>query len=364
MQKLIEQFDFEWNHSSDSRNAPPEISDERATLLFLIDTYNKHLLEIEGHPVRKVREVLDGFAKELLASDKESMERVLFRFRQFFSSYRIDEFTYIQRTFEDFRAIVWDFVDQLSEDLDFEKSGDQEVRENLEELKEAVEANSINSLKTKSREFIDFYTEYQTRKDAHRDKRLNSIKKNLTSVQKKLVEANNSMRLDHLTGAHNRKSFDESIQQLWNMAKISKSPCSLIVLDIDHFKKINDTYGHDVGDFIIQQCVRLLQQNFNRGNDLVARVGGEEFAVILPDDGTEQAVQKAEEAMKKIRNEVFIQGGAQIKFTVSMGIAQMHPEETVEEWVKRADSALYTSKNSGRNRYTVADGKPNVNQVA
>ena len=362
--KLIEQFDFEWPPTTDSEASPRELSEDRATLLFLIDTYNKHLLEIEGHPVRKVRETLDNFAKQMLHPVDDKAERILFRFRQFFSSYRIDEYTYVQKTFEDFRSIVWDFVDQLGEDLDHERAGDQEVLENLEQLKEAVEANSIEKVRTQSRLFIDFYTEYQTRKDERRSERMKSMTENLSSVQKKLADANNSIRLDHLTSAYNRKSFDEHLQQCVNVRKLSGSETSLIVLDIDHFKRVNDTHGHAVGDFVIQQCVRLLKEVFNQESHFVARIGGEEFAVVLQGHSTDATVMQVEAAMKKIRNEVFIVEQAQIKFTVSMGIAQLTESESADAWYKRADTALYESKNTGRNKYTVADNTGNIGKVA
>src|SRR5690606_15502202 len=103
----------------------------------------------------------------------------LFRFRQFFASYRIDEYAFVQQTFDDFRGIIWDFVDQLAEELAYQQAEDNEIKSNLEQLKEAVEANSIEALRTKSRHFIDAYMEFQTKRDSRRTKRMESIKKNL-----------------------------------------------------------------------------------------------------------------------------------------------------------------------------------------
>lgn len=365
MQKLIEQFDFEVENPENSSLPTQEVSDERATLLFLIDTYNKHLLEIESHPVRKVRETLDNFAKELLQPGKPNADRVLFRFRQFFSSYRIDEYAYMQKTFEEFRSILWDFVEQLGEDINYEKNADREVLENLVELKEAVEANSIDDLRTQSRQFIDFYTEYQVRKDEHRNERLENIKRNLTTVKKQLSEANNSARLDHLTSAHNRKSFDEHAQQQWNFFQISKSSTSMIILDIDHFKRVNDTYGHATGDYVIQECVNVLQKHFSRENDFVARIGGEEFAVILSETSMDKAFTIAEEARKQIQGDTLVHEGVEIRFTVSMGISQLKEGKDVTHWMKEADEALYESKHTGRNRITMwSEDMKTVEKVA
>ncbi len=354
--KLLQQLDitFPKEVGSKAPHGLPVISEDKATLIYMIDVYNKHLFEVEKHSIRKVREKLDSMAKALVNPDPKQTENTLFEIRQFFSSYRIDEYSYVQNTFDDFKRIVWDFADQLSEDLQFENSKEQHLATNLKDLKEAVEANSIETLRLKSREFINSYVEYQTQKNELRNKRIVSTKKNLDTVKKQLLEANNSLNIDHLTSASNRKSFDEYLKKIVQMNKISSGNVSIIMLDIDFFKKINDAYGHDIGDFILKECVRTLKHVFNKENEMVARIGGEEFVVVLPNHSIEHAVARAEEAQKIIRNESFIQGSIDIRFTVSMGLAQLFENETISDWLKRADLALYQSKNSGRNKYTIA----------
>lgn len=357
MQKLVDQLDLDWN-ATDGRPGPasgaPDFSEEKATLLYIIDAYSKHLIETDATPARKIRETLDDFAKEIIQADAAKLEKVLFRFRQYFNSHRIEEYSYVQKTFDDFRGIVWDFVDQLSEDLAFEHESDGEIREHLVQLKEAVEANSIETLKVQSRQFIDSYTEYQTKKERRRSKRMDSFKKNLDSMKKQLSEAHSSLRLDHLTQAFNRKSFEEQAKNAWNLRALYEKPVSLIALDIDHFKRINDTYGHAMGDFILQECVKMLKEIFTREVDCVARIGGEEFVVLLPDHQADHAVKRAEQALQRIRSEIFVKEDLKLQFTVSMGIAELLPGETVEDWMKRADQALYDSKHGGRNRWTLA----------
>ncbi len=357
MQKLVDQLDIEWKGPADENHAQPNsaFSEEKATLLFLIDAYSKHLIETDASPTRRVRETLDEFSKEIIQTDSDKLEKVLFRFRQYFNSHRIEEYSYVQKTFDDFRGIVWDFVDQLSEDLANEIESDSEIRESLFQLKDAVEANSIEALKTQSRNFIDSYTEHQTKKDRRRTARIDHVKKNLDSLKKQLSEANSSLRQDHLTKAFNRKSFEEQAKNLWNMHSLYGKNASLLMIDIDHFKKINDTYGHPMGDFILVECVKMLKECFNREVDCVARVGGEEFAILLPDFQAGQAALKADAAMQKIRSEVFVNEDSKLQFTVSMGIAELQTNESVEVWIKRADQALYFSKTTGRNRFTLAD---------
>lgn len=364
IQKLVDQLGFD-RTSDFGKKKKVEISEDRATLIYMLDVYSKHLNEIENHPVRKVRESFDELARELVdPASKADPEKLLFRVRQFFSSYRIDEYTYVRKTFEDFKSILWDFVEQLADDSRFEQVADKEVKASLKDLREAVESESIDILRTKSREFIDSYIEYTSKRDERRVRRMNSIKKNLDSVKKKLVEADRSMRTDHLTGAYNRRSFDEHVKQQMGLSDVTGSAVTLCMMDIDFFKKINDTHGHDIGDFVLKECVRILQDIFSKDSDFVARIGGEEFAIILQGHNLEKAIERVARTFERIRKEVFIHASTEIRFTVSMGVAQYEIGENSDQWIKRADQALYDSKNGGRNRWTVAPSGHAVKRVA
>ena len=360
--KLISQLDYDWGTTDKSGKSRVKLTEDRATILFLMDVYNKNLIEVEGQSIRKVRETLDAFAKELVTSEKP--EDVLFRFRQFFASYRVAEYSYMRKTFEDFKGIIWNFVEQLSEESRIEETEDRAIASSLEQLKEAVESDSIDELRAKSRDFISTYVDRHTKKASRRTKHMRSVKKNLEFVRKQLSEADRTMRVDHLTDAFNRRSFDEAMKQQLSLFNLSKAPVSLIIMDIDFFKKINDTYGHDIGDFVLKECVRTLKSVYSREDDFVARIGGEEFAVILPSHTVDHAVVRAEDAMNRIRKEVYVQDGKELRFTVSMGIAQLQDGETTDQWIKRADSALYESKHGGRNRYTIAQPATGLNRVA
>lgn len=363
--KLMQQLDvIENNEDSDNELMLPQISDEKATLLFIIDIYNKHLFDMDKHSVRKVRGKLDELAKQLLNPDEKVTENTLFEIRQFFSSYRIDECSYIQNTFDDFKRIVWDFADNLSEDLRFENSREKKLAINLNELKEAVEANSIDTLRLKSREFINAYVEYQAQKNDLRDRRISSTRKNLEDVKMQLIEAHQNLQLDHLTGANNRKSFDDYTRKLTQEQTEQQPPSSMILMDIDYFKKINDTYGHDVGDVVLKECVKTLKEAFPGEDEMVARIGGEEFIVVLPEHGLKAAARRAQEAMSLIRNAIVAAGHHTIQYTVSMGIAELQTNEDSSLWLKRCDTALYQSKNGGRNRYTLAPSQLPLDSVA
>lgn len=331
-----------------------DLGDERATLLYILDVYNKHLFEVEKTPLRSVRDKLDGFAKSLIQAQPHELEKILFELRQFFSSYRLDEFTYVQTTFDDFKKIIWEFADQLGEDQQIEKKQDQALAIKLKDLREAVEANSIDQLRAHAKSFINTYVTLQTQKMENKEKRLGKVRKNLNTMKKKLLSTQKELTTDHLTGSYNRKFFEEMAKTFFEYFQNNSTPVSMIIVDIDFFKKINDSYGHDIGDFVLKECSALLRKVFNREDDVVARIGGEEFVILLPSFDSNAALVKAEECMAQIRKEVFVHGALEIRFTASMGISQLMAGEGISEWFKRADQALYESKNSGRNRVTIS----------
>lgn len=159
---------------------------------------------------------------------------------------------------------------------------------------------------------------------------------------------------DSLTGLANRKMFDETLKRRLAEAAEQPGPVCLLLADIDHFKRFNDTWGHQTGDQIIRFVASSLQKNANH-NHLVARYGGEEFAVMMPGTDLKMATQLAENlrAMiekKKLRRKSTNEDLGVI--TISIGLALYRPKETPHSLIERADACLYASKRGGRNRVT------------
>lgn len=164
---------------------------------------------------------------------------------------------------------------------------------------------------------------------------------------------------DGLTGIANRRCFDETLRKEWEQARRTGHPLSLLLLDVDHFKRYNDSYGHPAGDECLQRVAAMVAKQI-RVYDLAARYGGEEFAVILP----QQSLAGAGAVAERIR--AAVEGGAPAegKATVSIGAATFTGEEPAspEALLARADAALYRAKRAGRNR-VVLDGEPGASQI-
>jgi two-component system, cell cycle response regulator len=165
----------------------------------------------------------------------------------------------------------------------------------------------------------------------------------------------NSLELavtDQLTGLHNRRYLDSQIGPLFEQSVLRARPLSLLVLDLDKFKLVNDTYGHDVGDEVLKEFAFRVQ-SCTRGIDIVARMGGEEVVIVLPDTALDAAQAVAERIRVKVHEAPFeVQRGAgRIPVTVSIGAASRRPADaTAQDLFKRADEALYKAKDTGRNR--------------
>lgn len=158
---------------------------------------------------------------------------------------------------------------------------------------------------------------------------------------------------DELTGLYNRRAFFELGKQLFKQAKRYQQRISVMMIDIDHFKNINDNHGHAVGDTVLKAFGGLLQ-NSVREADILARIGGEEFAVILPQTGIEEASNLAERIRERIEAEVLKHDALQIKITASFGIAScMAESDDLDRMLTKADDALYIAKKKGRNQVKI-----------
>jgi diguanylate cyclase (GGDEF)-like protein len=163
---------------------------------------------------------------------------------------------------------------------------------------------------------------------------------------------------DTLTGLYNRRYFEERFGVDAQKAFYGGTPLSLVMVDIDLFKKVNDTFGHTEGDRVLCQISSLLKSSV-RKKDTVARYGGEEFILILPEAGLEQSFVIAERIRRLVESTRFEVAGAQVNLTLSMGISNFpsHRAKSKEELVKMADQALYDAKRGGRNRVCIFTGK-------
>lgn len=158
---------------------------------------------------------------------------------------------------------------------------------------------------------------------------------------------------DALTGMQNRRYFDDALKEYLGEFKRINKPIGLLVLDLDHFKMVNDTHGHDVGDEVLRQVSSCLK-NFTRYHDIAARLGGEEFAVVAPNLDRDGLVKLAERIRRAVADLIIQSGNVRLKVTTSVGVAVWDGQEGVDSFYRRADRMLYQAKSQGRNRVAAA----------
>ncbi|EYE89408.1 hypothetical protein Q428_02665 [Fervidicella metallireducens AeB] len=172
-------------------------------------------------------------------------------------------------------------------------------------------------------------------------------------LQKVLKKTKKLAMFDYLTNVNNRRAFYKRAYEEINRLKRSQGTFSAILIDIDDFKKINDTFGHDVGDEVIKDIARTLKKGIRR-YDILARMGGEEFIIILPNTGIENTYARGEELRKAIeKRRIYIkEKDININYTASIGIATLRKTDNynLDKVIKRADNALYNAKKLGKNR--------------
>jgi len=184
------------------------------------------------------------------------------------------------------------------------------------------------------------------------EQKLEASRDDIASLQRDLDDVRRESLLDPLTKIANRKSFDEGMDEAIAEASANDAPLCLMIIDIDHFKNFNDTYGHQTGDQVLRLVAMTLKSNI-KGKDLAARYGGEEFVAILPSTDMEGAVIVAENIRRAIQAKELLKRSTNEKLgriTASFGVAAYRPGDTPAMLIERADRCLYAAKHAGRNR--------------
>ncbi len=169
-----------------------------------------------------------------------------------------------------------------------------------------------------------------------------------------LADARDAANRDFLTGALSRQGFEALARRHVGRVQRHAGPLALLILDLDHFKRINDTLGHAAGDAVLRAFVQMAQAQL-RPTDVLGRIGGEEFALLLPDTDSSSAMHLAERLRKAAAAHVVTAGAQSCSYSISGGVAAWHPGESFDRLSARADRALYDAKHQGRNRICVAD---------
>jgi len=285
---------------------------------------------------------------ESITSRNEELEKFIvdtMRYLHETEEHVISEVNSIQETYNENK----EFAQNLSMNMERINQDFDEVKD-LETLKKEVMGTigNINKCIDEKSELDMQQLKDKENKLKSLGSRINDITKEADEMKKKAEKLEQESLLDELTGINNRKAYDDKVTETIAGHKRYNVPSSLMLCDIDHFKIINDTYGHIVGDLVLKKFVALVNEKL-RATDFLARYGGEEFTIILPHIPLDKAKAAAESVRAYINKSVFSYKENEVLLTVSIGVSTFMKDDTASSVFERADRALYLAKHSGRN---------------
>jgi diguanylate cyclase (GGDEF)-like protein len=268
----------------------------------------------------------------------------------FYRDRRRSEQSFVNSRLGAFKGVIWELVEGLRVLSQSGSSTEATIQESLRQLERAVETESFERVRVAFARAVGDINSALRRRRAELDAQLHRMSSRMDSMREDLLSARRATELDPLTGLYNRGAFDDALRRYVDLAALSRQPLALMMIDLDHFKSINDVHGHQSGDQVIVAAAHTLTRTLLRKDDFVARYGGEEYAAILLDTGVEHAAPLAERLRVRMTELGIAAAGKPVAVTCSIGFAVLRAEDTPETLLARADAALYRAKAAGRDR--------------
>jgi diguanylate cyclase len=260
-----------------------------------------------------------------------------------------------------------DHIQGRRETLRLRSSMDQSVEAMQNEIKQGTEIDqlksvlgqNLNTIKHSLKEFVEsdnLRFEHAEQRNQHLQDRLSQMEQESSELRRQLLDNRKKLMYDTLTGVRSRLSYDEVMEQEFARYARYQETFSYALLDIDHFKRINDTYGHHTGDNALRIVSSMMLKHI-RKTDFLFRIGGEEFALLLPKTTLELAAPVVESIRKSVGESVFHYKGEPVTISMSAGLTEVGQQDDITTIYERGDKALYAAKNSGRDRMVAIRGE-------
>ena len=338
-----------------------EIRDNAEKKGVYLDAIRALLLFIKDFSIDFEETGSDRFVKQIDdLSEKFVTEKKTKAVETFFESYKksIPAFIREQKEYLNSREKeLWDIIGLQRTAITTLGTENRDYNRKVYEQSKQIEATTmLDDIKIMKKNLKKEVASIQAtvRKKEERDRQqMDALSKQVSRLNVELKEVKTKAMTDGLTKAYNREAFDSYIRKIVDRNTIKPSPFSLLMLDIDDFKKINDTYGHQIGDRVLVALVKKCTE-FIRDEDFLARYGGEEFVIVLPGASLRNALKKAQRLRKAIAGTHYTtdkeKGGKGLSITVSIGASSFRKSDSVSTVIDRSDQALYQAKRTGKNR--------------
>lgn len=260
------------------------------------------------------------------------------------------ERSWVTRNIRELAETIVGLVTRLGRNVTLDREADRQMEGQLERLRGAVKHESLPELRREVLGAVETLSVVMKQRDERQRSEMAAVSRELENLKAELSHARKELAVDPLTRLYNRAAFDEHVKTCLALATLAGRDSCLLMVDIDNFKLVNDEYGHQAGDAVLRTVSGELAKGFPRKSDFVSRYGGEEFVVVLSEDGEEIGRMLAERFLERIRESVSVWEDQEIGVTVSIGVAQLQPGQSVQEWIALADERLYRAKAAGRDR--------------
>ncbi len=330
------------------------------TVVAMLKAFGEHAFDIDRVPAEATRSECEGWARKIafgeqLGVDGGPPKRDFGGARRYFEAHRAHEREHVTSSVSNFREAVHTFARCLTRTVGEERAADARVSAQLSNLSAALRESDASTLRREAEAVVNVVSEVMEQRQRLQQEQVQLLSEKIQHLKAELHEARESAALDPLTQLHNRSSLDSQLERVADLSFLmSATPC-LLMIDVDHFKTVNDRFGHPIGDEVIRRVADTLVRHFLRREDFVARYGGEEFVVVVPDSSALQVRQRAERVRQSIAELGFAKGSDHFSVTASIGVAVLGPGDTGKSWLARADAALYEAKSAGRNRVVFAE---------
>jgi len=340
-----------------------------SALMSIVEAYGEFGFDTEKIKADSLRDFCDawiahltqGGPSPLTMGPKKTVEKEEIKdwrgLCRWLSSQRRDEKDYVEKSFASFRGLLWDFIRELGAVVNDDRSSDQDMRKQLNGLESSVQSATLNELRTQVLATVRSIHDSIEKREQKRTEQTKELGQKLKKMKAELADARSQMVTDPLTQVYNRRSFDDQIQKFADFSQLSGNGASLLILDIDDFKEVNDQWGHQAGDaalkFVADCCVR----GFPRQSDYIARYGGDEFVIIIDEARPEVCRHLGRRLLDSIAEHPFAWNGTSIPLAASAGIACLLTGEPSRQWFERADAALRLAKREGKNHLIVDTGE-------
>ena len=340
------------------------------TLSSMLQLYGKYAFDTELHSGDEMRTLVHGWRMHAGVGsqrpehpDDKPSAGVFYRdwkgLVHFFNEHRRDESKYVTRVLSDFRDVTWAFVSAVHTVVVEEQEESRIATDQLGRMRVAADSNSTDLMKREALAVVGVMEKLIEHRKERQQEQFSVLADKLKNLGRELEDARRESSTDGLTGLHNRKSFDDYITRSIELHTLLGQPACLLMIDMDRFKHVNDTFGHPVGDAAIRQISNTLSRTFLRRVDFVARYGGDEFVVLLQECNVENASMLGERLRRIVEELPPLEVAAGLeppKLTLTVGVGELTLGDTQMDWIKRADTALYQAKRAGRDRVHALSG--------